>query len=330
MVPRGRRGGRGSRTATVRAPVTAESGARPVPWSPMATDPWQREAFESSLLGVADNTRAAYRRDVAAFVEWTDRLGLVAPAAVDRKVVRRYVSHLSTRRYARRTIARKVAALRRYFVWATRAGLVRADPSAGVSVPAGAGRLPRVLRDDELRVLLDAPRAAVADDPPAIRLRDDAVLEVLYGSGLRVGELCGLRPDDLALAEGLVRVWGKGGKQRRVPLSDPAVAALEAWLSRGRAALVAPDSPDDAVFLNRAGHRLSARDVRRILDRRATTPTHPHALRHTYATHLLDGGADLRAVQELLGHSDLATTQHYTHVSKERLRRVLHATHPRA
>ena len=302
----------------------------PLPWLRMATDPWQRDAFASSLLAVSDNTRAAYRRDLAAFVEWADRLALDGPAAVDRKVLRRYVSFLSTRRYARRTIARKAAALRRYFAWAARAGLVGADPSASLSVPAGAGRLPRVLRDDELSVLLDDPVATVADDPPPIRLRDDAVLEVLYGSGLRVGELCGLRPDDLALDEGLVRVWGKGAKQRRVPLSAPAVAALAAWLADGRAQLVGPDTPDDAVLLNRAGHRLTPRDVRRIVDRRSSAPTHPHALRHTYATHLLDGGADLRAVQELLGHSDLATTQHYTHVSKERLRSVLHATHPRA
>ena len=241
------------------------------------------------------------------------------------------MSHLSTRGYARRTIARKAAALRRYFGWAQRARA--SSPSTRpprCRCPAGAGRLPRVLRDDELTVLLDEPLAAVADDPAAIRLRDDAVLEVLYGSGLRVGELCGLRPDDLALDEGLVRVWGKGAKQRRVPLSAPAVQAVAAWLADGRADLVGPDSPDDAVFLNRAGHRLTPRDVRRIVDRRAGRPTHPHALRHTYATHLLDGGADLRAVQELLGHSDLATTQHYTHVSKERLRSVLHATHPRA
>jgi integrase/recombinase XerC len=296
----------------------------------MATDLWRRDAFESSLLAVSDNTRAAYRRDLAAFVEWTDRLGVEEPGAVDRKVLRRYVSHLSTRGYARRTIARKAAALRRYFGWAQRSALVTVDPSAALSVPAGVGRLPRVLRADELAALLDEPAAVVAGDPPAIRLRDDAVLEVLYGSGLRVGELCGLRPDDLALGEGLVRVWGKGSKQRRVPLSAPAVHALAAWLADGRADLVGPDSPDDAIFLNRAGHRLTPRDVRRIVDRRAAVPTHPHALRHTYATHLLDGGADLRAVQELLGHSDLATTQHYTHVSKERLRSVLHATHPRA
>jgi site-specific recombinase XerD len=187
-----------------------------------------------------------------------------------------------------------------------------------------------VLRQDELNVLLDAPPAAVAGDDPAIRARDDAVLEVLYGSGLRVGELCGLRPADLDLARGRATVWGKGGKQRVVPLSEPAVAALRRWLADGRPHVAEAGSPADALFLNRRGHRLSPRDVRRLLDRRAAAPTHPHALRHTFATHLLDGGADLRAVQDLLGHSDLATTQRYTHVSRERLRSVYDASHPRA
>jgi site-specific recombinase XerD len=200
----------------------------------------------------------------------------------------------------------------------------------GLSAPSGDGRLPRVLRDDELHVLLDAPGAGVDGDPTGVRLRDDAVLEILYGSGLRVAELCGLRPDDLDLGARTVRVWGKGSKQRIVPLSAPAVEAVAGWLADGRAELATPESPDDAVFLNRRGRRLSTRDVRRIVDRRAASPTHPHALRHTFATHLLDGGADLRAVQEMLGHADLGTTQHYTHVSKERLRNVLDATHPRA
>jgi len=157
------------------------------------------------------------------------------------------------------------------------------------------------------------------------------VLELLYGSGLRVGELCGLRLTDLDLERSMVTVWGKGAKQRQVPMSEPSAEAVRAWLAHGRAALVvAGMSPDDAVFLNRRGRQLSPRDTRRILDRRAANPTHPHALRHTFATHLLDGGADLRAVQELLGHADLATTQLYTHVSKERLRSVYEATHPRA
>jgi integrase/recombinase XerC len=173
------------------------------------------------------------------------------------------------------------------------------------------------------------PPAAVDNDPDSIRWRDDAVLELLYGSGLRVAELCGLRPGDVDLRVGTVTVWGKGGKQRQVPITPPAVAALGAWLERGRVELARDDTPADAVFLNQRGRRLAPRDVRRIIDRRASSPTHPHALRHTFATHLLDGGADLRVVQELLGHADLSTTQHYTHVSKERLRSVYEATHPR-
>jgi integrase/recombinase XerC len=296
----------------------------------MASDPWAQQEFEASLHGSAANTVAAYRRDVAGFVEWAERLGLVEPVEVDRKVLRRYVSYLATRRYARRTVARKAAALRRYFGWLRRVGRIPVDPSAGLSAPSGSGRLPRVLRADELTQLLDEPPPVVDADPPAVRLRDDAVLEILYGSGLRVGELCGLRPDDVVVDTQQIRVWGKGSKQRQVPLSDPAAAALAAWLDLGRSQLVTDQTPADAVFLNRRGRRLTPRDVRRILDRRSAAPTHPHALRHTYATHLLDGGADLRAVQELLGHSDLATTQHYTHVSRERLRSVLHATHPRA
>jgi site-specific recombinase XerD len=160
------------------------------------------------------------------------------------------------------------------------------------------------------------------------------VLELLYGSGLRVSEVCGLTVEDLDLRRGWLSVWGKGSKQRRVPLSAPAVDALRAWVRSGRtAALTAWPSAGgahDALFVNRRGRPLTPRDVRRILDHRSPVPTHPHALRHTYATHLLDGGADLRAVQELLGHADLATTQIYTHVSRERLRRVFDATHPRA
>ncbi len=272
----------------------------------------------------------AYQGDLVAFTVWAGRSGLDAPAAVDRRVLRRYLAYLNTRRYARRTIARKASSLRRYFAWQVQRDHLAVDPSTGLSAPGGGGRLPRVLRSDELEILLDQPPLAVDDDEPGIRLRDDAVLELLYGSGLRVAELCALAPEDLQLDHGVVRVWGKGAKQRQVPVSTPAVEALRGWWERGRVELVTPDSPPDAVFLNRRGRRLGTRDVRRILDRRAPSPTHPHALRHTFATHLLDGGADLRAVQELLGHADLATTQHYTHVSKERLRSVHQASHPRA
>jgi len=161
-------------------------------------------------------------------------------------------------------------------------------------------------------------------------VRDQAVVELLYGSGLRVGELCALGPADLDLARRQLVAWGKGSKQRQVPMSEPSADAVQAWLAYGRPALANAESPAEALFLNKRGKRLTPRDVRRIIDRRAASPTHPHALRHTYATHLLDGGADLRAVQELLGHGDLSTTQLYTHVSKERLRAVHQSSHPRA
>jgi site-specific recombinase XerD len=292
---------------------------------------WSVDDFVASLTSASDNTRAAYRRDVEAFAEWAGRGGIDAPAGVSRKLLRRYLSFLHTLGRSRKTIARQASALRRYFGWLARTGRLADDPSVGVSVPSGDGRLPRVLRGEELRSLLDEPPAAVDGDPEPVRLRDDAVLELLYGSGLRVGELCGLAPADVDLRGLSVTVWGKGGKQRRVPISVPAAEAVAGWLARGRDAL-APTDPDaeGALFRNRRGHRLTPRDCRRIVDRRSSAPTHPHALRHTFATHLLDGGADLRAVQELLGHADLATTQRYTHVSKERLRAVYEASHPRA
>lgn len=293
---------------------------------------WSLDEFERSLTGVADATRRAYLTDLAAFAEWAGRSSLDGPEQVTRRLLRRYLAHLATRRYARRTVARKASSLRRYFDWARRRGLIETDPAAGLSAPSGTGRLPRVLRDDELATLLDPPHDPSDDEvEQAIGRRDDAVLELLYGSGLRVGELCGLRRGDLDLRSRQVRVWGKGGQQRRLPLSAPSIAALEAWLGTGRDLLVSPHGgAADEVFLNRRGNPLTPRDVRRLLDRRAGAPTNPHALRHTFATHLLDGGADLRSVQELLGHADVGTTQIYTHVSTERLQQAHGATHPRA
>jgi len=291
---------------------------------------WHVERFANSLTGLSERTVAAYRSDVERFVEWASRSGIVAPSDVDRTLVRRYLAHLTTRRLAKASISRRMSSLRRYFADLVRRGEVTTDPTAGVHAPTGGGRLPRVLRQDELDALLDTPPAAVADDPPALRCRDDAVLELLYGSGLRVSELCGADVDDVDLVRGSITVLGKGSKVRRVPLSGPAADRLEQWIERDRAMFVIPASEGPALFHNRRGRRLGPRDVRRIIDRRSIDPTHPHALRHSFATHLLDGGADLRAVQELLGHADLATTQHYTHVSRARLRAVVDRTHPRA
>lgn len=294
--------------------------------APASDSVWQVGSFVSSLTSSAAPTVAAYRGDVTAFVEWAQRGVAMSPAAVDRAVLRRYVAFLTTRRYARRTIARKVASLRRYFGWLRRSGVIASDPSAGLSGPRGEGRLPRVLNADAVHELLDPPVSET--EPLWRRRRDDAVLEVLYGSGLRVSELCSLDVGALDLRAGALAVWGKGGKERRVPLSEPAVAALRDWMVC-RAEVLSPEA-GSALFGNERGRRMGPRDVRRVLDRRASSPTHPHALRHSFATHLLDGGADLRAVQELLGHSSVATTQRYTHVSRERLRGVYEQTHPRA
>jgi integrase/recombinase XerC len=291
---------------------------------------WDEAQFVASLTSLAPSTVSVYGRDLAHFVAWCEQGSLAAPAEVDRRRLRLYLGSLAADGLARRTTARKVSVLRRYFRWAHRTGRTPVDPTIGLQSPSGEGRLPRVLRRDELHVLLDSPREAVVADTEARRLRDDAVLEILYGSGLRVSELCGLTLGDVDLVRRLATVWGKGAKQRIVPLSEPSVVALRAWIDRGRADMVGTSSPIPALFVNLAGRALGPRDVRRIIDRRAANPTHPHALRHSFATHLLDGGADLRVVQELLGHADLATTQIYTHVSKERLRNVVDSTHPRA
>ncbi|MGH9189011.1 MAG: tyrosine-type recombinase/integrase [Acidimicrobiales bacterium] len=286
---------------------------------------WYLEDFSTSLSSASAHTRSAYSGDVAQFVVWAERGGAAGPDQVERLLLRRYLAYLATRAYARRSIARKAASLRRYFSWLRRRDLIEIDPAISLSAPKGEARLPRVLQGAELSALL-----APVDPTDPLAVRDRSIVELLYGSGLRVAELCGLRLDDVDLRRGRLVVWGKGSKQRQLPMSEPSVEAVREWIDRGRPRLVTPGSPAEALFLNRPGRRLTPRDVRRVLDRRASRPTHPHALRHTFATHLLDGGADLRAVQELLGHADLATTQLYTHVSKERLRSVHRATHPRA
>ena len=338
---------------------------------------WHLDEFGRSLTSVAISTVEAYGRDLRAFTTWAARLGLDDPADVERQTLRRYLAYLSTRGHARRTIARRASALRRYFRWLLRTGRIDRDPTVGLTAPKGEARLPRVLRPDELRALLGHPGGAPDEVPTSrsqlapgadgagsagraagvrgtgdtdetvgiagmhgtggddtlggvVARRDAALLELLYGSGLRIAEATALDIDDLDLARSRVVVSGKGGRQRTVPVSEPAAHCLRRWLTDGRAALATELTPAGAVFLNRRGRRLTPRDARRIVDRRASAPTHPHALRHTFATHLLDGGADLRVVQELLGHSDVATTQRYTHVSKERLRAVFDATHPRA
>ena len=290
------------------------------------SDAWRLEDFVASLTSSSPNTVSAYRSDVTSFAQWATELEIGEPTTVDRAVLRRYVGSLASHDYARRSVARKVAGVRRYFAWLRRNGVVATDPATSLRAPAGQGRLPKVLSHGEIDQLLDGPMPI--DEPEWRRRRDDAVLELLYGSGVRVSELCQLDVGAVDLASGAVSVWGKGNKERRIPMSKPASEAVASWLQIRRDVL--PPSGGSAMFGNERGNRITPRDVRRIVDRRSAVPTHPHALRHSFATHLLDGGADLRAVQELLGHSDVATTQRYTHVSKERLRTVYSETHPRA
>jgi len=298
---------------------------------------WEIEGFTASLTGSSRNTADAYRRDVTQFGDWAHRGGLSGPSELDRTTLRRYLAFLNTRGFARRSIARKAAALRAYLRWAHRTGRVETDLSRTLRAPKGAARLPRVPRADEAVALLDDAVAAPAalDDPveSAVARRDLVVLEVLYGAGLRVGECCAITVGDLDLDAAHLTVLGKGSKERRVPLNAPAIAALREYLDVARPMLANAESPPDLVLLNRRGRPLTPRDARRILERHPLDDgrsLHPHALRHAYATHLLEGGADLRTVQELLGHTDLATTQVYTHLTRDHLKAVYEATHPRA
>lgn len=301
-----------------------------------AGDRWNLDGFVVSLTAAAPNTVSAYQRDVRLFVEWVSRHGVTSPTSVTKAHVRSYVAFLTTSKLARRSIARKKAALARYFGWLSRNRKIKVDPTLGVKTPADKGRLPKVLTAEQLRALLEHRPEG---HPPWRHLRDDAVVEMLYGSGLRVSELCSLDIDSIDVRRGVVRVMGKGSKERIVPVSKPSIDAVRAWTAARKQLLhddeTMPanniDKNDElALFLNHRGRRITPRDVRRLIDDRAVSPTHPHALRHTFATHLLDNGADLRAVQELLGHTDVATTQRYTHVSKERLKTAYGASHPRA
>ena len=314
-----------SRVRWLRRPRPAQTMAasdrgRPVPWPVVAPDPWQREAFLASLTASARQHRLGLpARPRRASSTWTERLELPGPGAVDRRTLRRYLAYLTTRGYAKRTVARKASALRRYFSWCRRTGVLGDRPHRpACRAPPGEAGCPGCCATTSSKVLLDQPGARVDDDPPHVRLPRRRGARVLYGSGLRVAELCGLRLDDLDLVGRSVRVWGKGSKQRVVPLSAPAVeatrAVARAAVERGhghrreprRRGVPQPAGPAAPTPRRAAAPRPPGR----------RPPTHPHALRHTFATHLLDGGADLRAVQEMLGHADLATTQHYTHVSQ--------------
>jgi integrase/recombinase XerC len=305
----------------------------------MTKSPEISEAIESFLRAAAaerdlsPNTLAAYRSDLAQFEAWTAERKVRLLGDVKRGHIRAFVAELSGRRgLARRTIARKVSAVRSLLAWATENDLLPDDPTNGVAVPKLDRPLPRVLRAPDVAALCDLPPG---DDP--IGLRDRAILELLYASGLRVSELCSLDIDDVDIEQNTLIATGKGRKERKLPFGRPAADALSGYIHVARPALLErSDMATDpaALFVNSRGRRIGPRTVRAMITKytraEGMKEISPHDLRHSFATHLLDGGADLRSVQELLGHENLATTQIYTHVSTERLKAVYEQSHPRA
>ena len=293
-------------------------------------------AFERHLRaerGRSAHTVRAYVRDVSVFLDEVGAHDEAALRTVTLADLRAWLGVLSRRGAARATIARTSASLRTFFGWLERTGRLESDPSLRLSAPSRHRTLPPVLAQRSAAALLDVAAVAADDDDPVHR-RDRAALELLYGTGIRVGELVGLDVDDVDLGTDVVRVVGKGDKERRVPFGLPARSAVVEWLDRGRPRLVTSDS-GPALLLGRRGRRVDQRQVRAVVhDLLRHVPDAPdlgpHGLRHSAATHLLEGGADLRMVQELLGHASLATTQLYTHVSVDRLKRSYAQAHPRA
>ena len=274
-----------------------------------------------------------YGRDLADYLGFVRANGCEQLEDIERDTVTDYLEDLRRRAYAASSIERHVAAVKGFHRFCVREGMTEKDPASSVPLPRKPARLPEVVTVEQIAALLDQPFPAT----PA-GLRDSAILEVLYGCGLRVSELCGLDFSSLLLDEGLVRVRGKGGKERIVPLLGTARSALERYLDRGRPYLHTrgEDAPREpaAVFLNARGGRLTRRAVCKLVEeygrRVGLEGLHPHTLRHSFATHLLEGGADLRILQEMLGHSDISTTQIYTHVDRAHIREEYLSTHPRA
>jgi integrase/recombinase XerC len=292
-----------------------------------------RERFVEHLTferGLSDHTVRAYGTDLTSLLDHAARLQCAQVGDLDISVLRSWLAKLHSLGMKPATLARRASLARTFTAWATRDGLLEHDPGARLASPKLGRHLPEVLRVDEATAVMDA----AGEDGTPIGLRDAAIVELLYASAARVSELCGLDIDDLDRHRRTVRLLGKGNKERTVPLGAPAIRAVEAWLERGRPRLVTYDSPP-ALLLGARGRRLDPRAARLVVHQRlravsGVADLGPHGLRHSAATHLLEGGADLRSVQELLGHATLATTQIYTHVSIERLKATYERAHPRA
>jgi len=283
---------------------------------------------------LSPHTVAAYRRDLSQLATFLGRQGR-SLVSVSYPELRRFLAQQATLGYARSSIARRVGTIHTFYRWAVSHDAVERDPAALLGRPKVRNRLPAVLRPREAAALVEAPEPGREAEPfqRGVALRDRAILELMYGSGLRVAEVAGLTVDRLDLTRGRVIVMGKGSKEREVPLSDPAMVAIATYLAEGRAPMAEEGSA--AAFFNRRKKPIGTRDIRRLVGRYGARTLSgrrvtPHTLRHSFATHLLEGGADIRAVQELLGHASVATTQRYTHVSRSRLFDAYRQSHPRA
>lgn len=290
--------------------------------------------YISIIKGYSSNTVIAYAHDIQTFVRFAEDIcddkGDLDLSSITHLEIRAYLANLQKKGYSRRTIARRIAAIRGFFSYLCRKGILSRNPAESIKIPREGRKIPPFLREDEVVSLLQCP----PKDTP-FGIRDRAILEVLYAAGLRVGELVGLNLDSIDLSTDFVRVRGKGAKERIVPIGIKAVEALKTYLEYGRPKLASQGEDSLALFLNCNGTRLSKRAIEIMVDKyieKASIDKNisPHALRHSFATHLLDRGADLRVVQELLGHATVSTTQIYTHMTRKRLRTVYDKAHPRA
>jgi integrase/recombinase XerC len=282
--------------------------------------------------GRSAHTRRAYLGDLRSLFDFLDGRGSGLDA-LSLQVLRSWLATAAGAGAARTTLARRTSAVKAFTAWAVRRGVLATDPAARLQVPKAHRTLPSVLRQDQALAAMTAAKSGAQQGDP-LALRDRLIVEMLYATGIRVSELCGLDLDDVDNRYRLVRVLGKGNKQRTAPFGVPAAEALQAWLADGRPALVTAES-GPALLLGARGRRLDVRQARTVVHQTVAAvdgapDMGPHGLRHSAATHLLEGGADLRVVQELLGHSSLATTQLYTHVAVSRLRAVHDQAHPRA
>ena len=296
-----------------------------------------RDAFLKYLeseRNLSAHTIRAYLGDLDSFFEHLEKLDATDFSKLELSHIRSWLANQQVKGGARTTLSRRAVSIRLFTKWATKKGYLAKDVGATLATPKGARTLPDVLNVADAGLAMDALATRVAEEDGPLAKRDCAMVEVLYASGARVSELCGLDLQDIDYERNTIRVIGKGNKERTIPLGNPAMRALDAWLKEGRPAL-AGDKSDRAVFLGARGKRIDQRTVRTVVYQalqalEGAVKLGPHALRHSAATHLLEGGADLRTVQEILGHASLATTQIYTHVSTERLQKAFKQAHPRA